>query len=470
MQYLFRKVLFIVILVLAFFYIHHHFNFPFFTSSKIIGGKHINADTLLKADEIGRLFPLIASKVGPSVVFIKTTSLKTGTTLFGQVVKYKQESQGSGIVLSRRGYIATNAHVILSSETITVVLSDHRELPARIIGIDTLLDIAVLSIKAPNLIPAPLGDSDSLSPGQWVLAVGNPMGLSNSITFGIISAVGRELSFASEDAQDYIQTDASINPGNSGGPLINLDGDVIGMNSAIISPSGENSGVGFAIPVKSLSFAAESIIKYGKVTRGWLGIEIQAITPLIAEALKLKTPDGALVSFVQPSSPAKAACIKEGDVITGFNGLPIKSIHGFVRMVSAARPGKRAKVDILRNGSSLTIFVTIGLKGTKNVFIQENLKGKDKASKNYKSDKLGITVGERSGNGDKAVVEVRESSWDPSMADAPQPGDTILKINSSDIQTMKNFKKAEKSLHSNDQAVLKLSRQGEDFFTVITIN
>jgi len=232
---------------------------------------------------------------------------------------------------------------------------------ARVLGIDSLTDIAVLKIDV-STKPIPIGNSDSLNTGQWVIAIGSPMGLQNSVTSGIVSAVGRHTTFTSDLYVDYVQTDAPINPGNSSGALIDLDGQLIGMNTLILTPNSENIGIGFAIPSNLIAWVAESIIKTGHVRRGWLGVDLQAIDPDLANALDLQSAEGALIARVQPKSPAEEAGLQNGDVVLAFNGRDIHSIHELRNMVAHSAPHKSVECKILRQGKKLAIKAVMGAR------------------------------------------------------------------------------------------------------------
>jgi Do/DeqQ family serine protease len=260
------------------------------------------------------------------------------------------QSAGSGVIFdAKTGYILTNAHVIENASEITVTLQDGRDLTAKIIGTDALSDVAVLKIDAPGLTQIELGDSARVEVGDFVVAIGNPFGLQHTVTSGIVSGLGRS-GINPEGFEDFIQTDASINPGNSGGALVNLRGELIGINSAIISRSGGNIGIGFAIPVNLARGVMEQLLKYGSVKRGLLGVNIYTVTPDIARSLGLANTQGALVSQVIEGSPAFKAGVKPGDVITSLNGLPIKSNAELRNAIGLLRVGDKVDIGIVRDG------------------------------------------------------------------------------------------------------------------------
>jgi serine protease Do len=271
----------------------------------------------------------------------------------------QQRSLGSGFVVSDDGYVITNQHVIDDAEKITVRLSDKEEYEAKVIGADEKTDIALIKIAPKHSLPTvPLGNSADLHVGDWVVAIGNPFGLEQTVTAGIVSAKGRVLGAGPYD--DFIQTDASINPGNSGGPLLNLQGEVVGINSAIVSPSGGNIGIGFAIPIDLAKPVITQLKDRGKVTRGWLGVAIQDVTPALAKSFALKAPGGALVADVTKSGPADKAGLARGDIITVFNGAPINDSHELPALVARTPVGERVNLTVLRDGKEKTLMVKLG--------------------------------------------------------------------------------------------------------------
>ena len=319
--------------------------------------------------------PQLFKEVSPAVVNISTTqTVKLNrprmrspfgqqdpfeeffNNYFGRMPReQKNKSLGSGFIVSQDGYILTNNHMVEKADEVTVTLLDKEEFKAKIIGTDPKIDIALIKIDAKKKLPhVALGDSDRLEVGEWVVAIGNPFGLGHTVTAGIVSAKGRIIGSGPYD--DYIQTDASINFGNSGGPLFNLKGEVIGINTAIIQGG---QGIGFAIPIQLAKSVLEQLKEKGKVTRGWLGVYIQRLTPEAAENLGLSGRHGALVSDVTSGGPAEKAGIRSGDVIIGFNGKEIRDEHDLPQAVASAKPGKAANVRLLREGKEMTVTVTI---------------------------------------------------------------------------------------------------------------
>ena len=273
--------------------------------------------------------------------------------------KYKSSALGSGVIVTEDGYILTNNHVIKDADDIKVILYDKREFKGKVVGTDPKSDLAVVKIDAKGLPAIKIGNSDELKAGKMVIAIGNPFALSHTITMGIVSAVGRS-NVGIADYENFIQTDAAINPGNSGGALVNTDGELIGINTAIFSRSGGYMGIGFAIPSSMAKSVMDSIIKHGKVIRGWLGVSIQDMTPDLAEKFGIKEEIGALVTDVVDDSPAAKAGFKRGDLITEYDGKQVEDPGVLRNMVAGTLPDKKVKVKIIREGKEKTLVVTIG--------------------------------------------------------------------------------------------------------------
>lgn len=335
-------------------------------------------------------FAPIVKKVAPAVV--KVVTAQRAATLserglddpfwhffFGQPGQPQrqfrpplQHGLGSGVIVTKDGYILTNNHVVDGAQDVKVTLQDGREFTAKVIGRDEKSDIAVIKIDATDLPVVPFADSQKVHVGDVVLAVGNPFGVGQTVTHGIVSATDRG-GMGIEDYEDFIQTDAPINPGNSGGALVDVDGRLIGINTAILSRSGGNQGIGFAIPSDLARNVMTSLVQYGHVTRGYLGVMIQDVTPTLAQEFKLKEPAGALVGDVVPNGPADKAGLKDGDVVLQFNGNKVLDSRQLKLTVAETRPGAKVPVEILRNGSAKNIEVTVGqLPGTEKL-AQNNL-------------------------------------------------------------------------------------------------
>ncbi len=360
----------------------------------------------------GRAFASVAKQVSPAVVFIQVTQevkprvfgrsggkdVPLGDELlrrfFGMPNQPQQQSpwpnqppqerqgQGSGFIISEDGYILTNNHVVGDADRITVKLLDGRTFTAEPIGTDPGSDVAIIKIDATDLPVLPLGDSEALEVGEWVLAVGNPFGLSHTLTAGIVSAKGRS-GVGLSDYEDFIQTDAAINPGNSGGPLVDLDGRVIGMNTAIFSRSGGSMGIGFAIPINMVKAIRDQLLSSGHVIRGFLGIVIQDLTPELAKTFDMDEEEGVLVAQVTPGSPADEAGLKQGDVIVSFDGKQVRKVGAFRNRVSLTAPETRSRMKIIRRGKSKTLTVRIGT-------LPDD--GQLASARNQHMDQLGMTL------------------------------------------------------------------------------
>jgi len=285
----------------------------------------------------------------------------------------KQHGLGSGVIVSKEGYLLTNNHVIDNADEVKVALSDGREFDAKVVGKDPKSDIAVLKIDTKDLPALELADSDQIEVGDIVLAIGNPFGVGQTVTSGIVSATGR--SGVGLDYEDMIQTDAAINPGNSGGALVDAEGRLIGINTAILSRSGGNQGIGFAVPVNLARSVMESLVKDGRVVRGFLGVNIQDLTPALAKEFGVKESNGALVAGVTPKSPAEKAGLRDGDVIAEFNGKPVKGSRQLKLQVAQTAPGTTVPVKLLRDGKAKTLDVTV-----------KELPGTERASNERHSD------------------------------------------------------------------------------------
>ena len=275
------------------------------------------------------------------------------------------QSAGSGVIIDAAdGYILTNHHVVKDAEEVTIVLQDRREIPAKVIGSDAATDIALLQIDAAGLKAVPISDSDTLRVGDYVAAIGNPFGIGQTVTTGIVSALSRQTGINADGYEDFIQTDASINPGNSGGALVDYKGNLVGINSAIISPAGGNVGIGFAVPINMAMSIVEQLLEYGEIRRGMLGVRITDLTPDVVEALDLEVSAGAVVSSVEPDSPAQAAGIEAGDVIVAVDEHIIKSASDLRNTIGLTRAGEEVTIGLVRENRRLDFDVRIGNAGT----------------------------------------------------------------------------------------------------------
>jgi serine protease Do len=368
--------------------------------------------------------------------------------------KYKQRSLGSGFIISDDGFILTNNHVVAGADEIKVKLSDGREFKADIKGTDEKFDLAVLKIEVKDHLPvAKLGDSDTIEVGEWVLAIGNPFGLTQTVTAGIVSATGRVIGSGPYD--DFIQTDASINPGNSGGPLFDADGKVIGINTAIVAGG---QGIGFAIPINMAKAVLPQLEASGKVTRGWLGVAIQAVTPELARSFGVEGENGALVAEVNKESPAEKAGLKSGDIILEYDGKPIHEMNVLPRLVAATPVGKKVALKILRNGKQEKVTVTI-----------ERLKENAAESQvTPATDRLGMTIQEltpeiaaRLGlQESKGVVVTGVTPGGAAEEAGIAGGDVIQEINGTRITSFDDYNKAV-AASKKGAAVRLLLRRGD---------
>jgi Do/DeqQ family serine protease len=272
----------------------------------------------------------------------------------------RQQGLGSGVIVRQDGYILTNHHVIDGAEKITVELSDRRSFTAKVVGSDAPSDLAVLKIDGAGFPSLPLGNSDEVRVGDVVLALGNPMGVGQTVTMGIISAKGRATGLGAGSFEDFLQTDAPINQGNSGGALVNTRGELVGINSQIVSMSGGNIGIGFAIPAKMAKHVMDALIEDGRVHRGMIGVSVQTVTPDLAESLRLDTIGGAIVSEVQDGSPAEKAGIRRGDVVTAIDGTPVVDSNALRNHVAQMQPGSKARLTVIRDGREEAVTVTLG--------------------------------------------------------------------------------------------------------------
>jgi len=357
-------------------------SFHLFDSARAIDTRLENRPLVPPPPLADQVFEEVAKRITPAVVNISTTRVIKGgesgipsTPFFNDPFfkkffnqepfqlpempkEQREQSLGSGVVVDPRGYLITNNHVVEKAKEIKVVLADRREFNGKVVGSDPKSDIAVVKIDGKDLPTVPWGDSSRLQVGQYVLAIGNPFGLSQTVTMGIVSAVGRA-NVGIADYEDFIQTDAAINPGNSGGALVNTQGELIGINTAIFTRSGGYMGIGFAVPSNMAKSVMDSLIKTGTVIRGWLGISIQEITPQLAKEFRLPEPKGALVTDVLPNTPAERAGIKRGDVILEVNGRPIEHTGQLRNLVAGLPIGEKVKIKIFRDIQEKELEVTI---------------------------------------------------------------------------------------------------------------
>jgi serine protease Do len=371
-------------------------------------------------------------------------------------------SLGSGFILSADGDILTNYHVVKDADSIMVRLSDRRELPATLVGKDAQSDLALLKIDAKDLKPVTIGSSHDLEVGEWVLAIGAPFGFDSSVTAGIVSAKSRSL--PDENYVPFIQTDVPINPGNSGGPLFNLKGEVVGINSQIVSRSGGYMGLSFAIPI-DLAMKVVDQLKAGKqVERGWLGVNIQDVTHDLAQSFGLDRPMGALVAKVTPDSPADKAGIKAGDVIVAFNGEPVDTSGELPPLVGLVAPGEKAKLELVRHGKHESLTVTIGKLPT------DLASGNDQDATSADSD-LGLTVAPLTGD-DRSNSDVTQGvkvtrTTGAAAAAGISAGDIIESVNNEPVTDVAGFTRLLKKYASSQTLALLVNHRGDTGFVVV---
>ena len=439
-------------------------------------------------------FAPIVKKVAPGVVKVFTTTKLHNTALNGapdggmdDLLRHffgdpfqgrnprrefgmpRQQGIGSGVIATKDGYILTNNHVVDGADEVKVALQDGREFTAKVIGRDPKTDVAVIKIDAKDLPAVPMADSDKVEVGDVVLAVGNPFGIGQTVTTGIVSATGRGGALGL-DYEDFIQTDAAINPGNSGGALVDAEGRLIGINTAILSRSGGNQGIGFAIPVNIARDVMESLVKDGHVTRGYLGVIIQDVNPALEKEFNLKDTQGALVSDVAPKSPAEKAGFKNGDLIVDFNGKKVTDSRHLKLEVARVRPGESVPVKIVRDGETKTLDVTVKeLPGTEHLAKNDSHHDEDSGTLN------GVTVSDLDANARqqfdlpgnvKGVVVTEVDPNSPSAEAGLRPGDIIQEINRKPVKT------AEEAVQLTEKAtdkttLLRVWRDGGSRYVVV---
>jgi serine protease Do len=425
-------------------------------------------------------FVILAKRLKPAVVNISTSKTiapqkrTPGSDPFQEYFEkffdaprqhpFKQKNLGSGFIISEDGFILTNNHVVSDADEIKVKLSDGREFRGEIKGRDEKFDLALIRIDAKGNLPiAPLGDSDKTEVGEWVMAIGNPFGLAQTVTAGIVSAQGRVIGSGPYD--DFIQTDASINPGNSGGPLFNAKGEVIGINTAIVAGG---QGIGFAIPVNMAKSIITQLKETGKVTRGWLGVSVQPVTPELAKSFGLETERGALVAEVMKDSPAEKSGIKGGDIVLEFDGHAIKEMGELPRVVASTPVGKKVTVLVQRDGRQESVPVTV-----------EQLKdGENKEDATLPSDRLGLKVAELTAEraqqlrvqGDRGIV-VTEVQPD-GLADRAgiQEGDLIREINGMRIAKVSDYSKAVAAVKKGNYLKVLLQRGRASLYVALRLD
>lgn len=428
-----------------------------------------STETLPSLSTTQSYFTKVAKEVGPAVVNISTIQSKKVSMrsdyfgspfqnndffdkffrdFFGGMPEkeYKQMGLGSGLIITEEGYILTNEHVVGEADDITVKLSDGREFKGEIKGTDPRSDLAIIKINATKLPVARLGDSDKVKIGQWAIAIGNPFGFylkspEPTITVGVISALHRQLpqpSYRQRLYSDLIQTDAAINPGNSGGPLVNLKGEVIGINVAIVSSTGGYQGVGFAIPINTATFILDKLIKGEEIEYGWLGVSIQDITQDLTELFNLKDKKGALVIKIFPDSPAEKAGMRDDDIITEFNGKQIKNVRELINLVSRSEVDKRVKIKVLRADKEVLLTVRIGKRPGEAVLTSQVTPSKTWKGIEVKDITSDIALRYNISQGEGIVVSNVEKGSSGYWAGI-RTGDVIYSINKKQVNSIEDF-------------------------------
>lgn len=431
-------------------------------------------------------FADLAKRLSPTVVNVKVTKIeKVGLSPMFQLPEgpfgdfFKQfpnmipqgpenrrtQGTGSGVIISSDGYILTNNHVVEGAKEVTVTVGDKEEYKAEVVGRDPKTDLAVLKIKPKENLPAAqLGNSDQINVGDWVLAIGNPFGLSHTVTSGIVSAKGRVIGAGPYD--HFIQTDASINPGNSGGPLFNMNGEVVGINTAIL-PYGQ--GIGFAIPINTAEQIIPQLEAKGEVTRGYLGVSIQSLTPELTKALKLEDSQGALVSEVTPDSPAAKAGIQRGDVIVSFGQKPVEDARALPIMVAGTPVGQEVPITVLRNGEKHQLSVMVGKlpseRAEEGTSIQPT-QGKWGLQLQDLSPQLASRLGVKAGQG---VVVAGIQNGSPAERAGVHSGDIILEMNRQPVHSVGEAREVVTKASEKDPLLLLVKRDSGTFYVTVTM-
>jgi serine protease Do len=445
------------------------------------------SDTVLPSPtDLSKSFREISKVVKPAVVYIESTSTARGQDqpdFFG-LPQRRASSAGSGFIVHPDGYILTNNHVVENSTRLEVTLSDNRKVPARVIGTDKETDIALIKVEASGLPVAVLGNSDQVEQGDWVLALGSPFGFQQTLTAGIVSATGRE--FSRSQFNKYIQTDASINPGNSGGPLINMQGEVIGINTMIIAEpglagfggGGGNVGIGFAIASNTARQVFDQLVRNGKMSRGYLGVQVVPLDSAKASALGLEPEQGVLVQDVpDPSMPAGKAGIRSGDVITAFDGHSVRQPRELTNAVASTPVGKSVKIDFIRDGQPQSVTVELAERPDLDQ-VATRPGPQPQSPSGAEAGKLGIaaqTITPEKAEGmnlrissGALVLEVKPGS--PAAEAGIRHGDVIHRVGRTEVKTVEDLAAASSALKEGEQVAIQVERNGQMSFITVTID
>jgi len=443
-------------------------------------------DKMTTARSLGQAFVEVAKKVQPAVVHIqteKTVSVRPDKFGFGEdffkgspfedffkgfrsprekgkEYRHKQKGEGSGVIVDKEGYVLTNNHVIEGADKVRVRLNGGREFTATVKGQDSRTDLAVLQIKAKDLPAATLGDSDKLEVGEWAIAIGNPFGLEHTVTVGVISAKGRS-GLGTGTYEDFIQTDASINPGNSGGPLINIDGEVIGINVMIIWPG---QGIGFAIPINMAKQILTDLIKQGKVVRPWLGIRVQDLTADMAEQFQVREKEGVLVGQVESGTGAEKAGLASGDIIKTVDDKPVKNAGELVKEIQKKKVAQKVKLGIIRDGKNMAVDVTLTAMPDKTEAVKEKEEEEERMGARVQELNPQLASRYRISGVKRGVVVLGVEEGSLAEEIGLQEGDVILEINRKKIETVKDFEKAVKDVRIERGILFHIHRKGSSFY------
>ncbi|HMF01643.1 MAG TPA: DegQ family serine endoprotease [Terriglobia bacterium] len=389
----------------------------------------------------------------------------------------REHSLGSGVIVNSNGYILTNSHVVMGATNVKVALSDRREMPGKIIGVDPGTDIAVVKIDTDHLSVLPFGDSSKVEVGDIALALGNPFGLGRTVTMGIVSATGRG-GLGIEDYEDFIQTDASINPGNSGGALINVRGELIGVNTAILSPSGGSLGIGFAVPSNMVRTVMDQIVKTGKVTRGYIGVSVQDITPELAAAMKIPQTRGALIGDLDPKGPAAQNGLQSGDVIVEADGKAIEDSRMLRLIVGSKAPGTQLSLGVLRNGQPRNVTVKLDQLPVKETASTETPTRQKGSAPETIQSRIGVAAVEltpeiaqhlKVPDDVKGVVVADVEEGSPAAEAGLQLGDVVQEVNHKPVHTVADFYSQLTAARGSNPILLLLNRDGHTLYAAIDV-